>query len=52
MNACEARVGYEKRGGGGVLSVLGPIQKWRGGGGVLSVLGPIREAGGGLLAVR
>ena len=47
MNACEARGRYEKRGGGGgVLSVLGPIQK-RGGGGVLSVLGPIRKAGGG-----
>ena len=32
MNACEARGGYEKQGvrggrGGGVLSVLGPIQK-------------------------
>ena len=50
-----------KSGGGGVLSVLGPIQKrggavrfrydpkagrGGGGGGLLSVLGPIRKAGG------
>ena len=34
MNACEARGGYEKR-GGGVLSVLGPIRKAGGGGGCL-----------------
>ena len=46
MNACEARCGYEKRGWGGLLSVLGPVTK-SGGGGGLSVLGPIRKAGGG-----
>ena len=31
MNTCEVRGGYEKRGGGGVLSVLGLIRKARGG---------------------
>ena len=63
MNTCEARGGYEKRGGGGgVLSVLGPIQKrggrgavrfrpdtksgGGGGGGVQSASGPIRKVGG------
>ena len=36
MNACEARGGYEKQGGGGGLSVLGPIRKvGRGGEGCL-----------------
>ena len=35
-------------GGGGVLSVSGPIRKaGGGGGGVLSVSSPIRKAGGG-----
>ena len=44
------------RGGGGVLSVSGPIRKVGGGWGegVLSASGPIRKVGGGggLLAVR
>ena len=49
MNACEARGGYKKR-GGGVLSVLGPIQKrgaGGGGGGGAVRFRPDSKAGGG-----
>ena len=45
----QGRIQKAGGGGGGVLSVLGPIQKR---GGVLSVLGPIQTRGGGGGAVR
>ena len=53
MNACEARGGYEKRGGGGggVLSVLGPIQK-RGRGGAVRFRPDTKSGGGGGVRFR
>ena len=59
MNACDARDGYERRGGGwggGAVRFRPDTKSGGGGGGVLSASGPIRKVGrgggGGLLAVR
>ena len=49
MNECEARGRYEMRGGGGggVLSVLGPIQKRGGGGGAVRFRPDTKSGRGG-----